>query len=119
MQKSFNQTDVDDILVRIRKDKIYYELNGKSIKKAGQVFTKMERHTLNELRAEIENRPIKCPECGNLMADLGREFKAPKKTAVKEWKIVEGLYEIGEIFIPVGATVSGIFRKILKTMRCA
>jgi len=110
-RKSFKQTDVDDILLRIRKDKMYHELNGKSIKRAGQVFTKTERHILNELREEIENRPIKCPECGNLMADLGREFKPPKKTAVKEWKIVEGLYRTGKIFHTCGCDGIGYIPK--------
>lgn len=101
-RKSFKQIDSYDILARIEKDKIYHEFNGKSIRKVGQVFTKKERNKLDELIFEIENRPIKCPECGSLMADLGRDFKAPKKTATKEWKIIEGLYQIGKVFHTCG-----------------
>ncbi|ANF51524.1 hypothetical protein A0O34_13865 [Chryseobacterium glaciei] len=101
-RKSFKQADSDDILLRIKKDKVYHELNGKSIRKVGQVFTKSERNKLVELVHEIENRDIKCPECGNLMADLGRDFKAPKKTAIKEWKIVEGLFKLGKRFHTCG-----------------
>lgn len=101
-RKSFKQADSDDILLRIKKDKVYHELNGKSIRKVGQVFTKSERNKLAELVHEIENRDIKCSECGNLMADLGRDFKAPKKTAIKEWKIVEGLFKLGKRFHTCG-----------------
>lgn len=101
-RKSFKQTDSYDILARIEKDKVYHEPNGKSIRKVGPIFTKKERNKLDELISEIENRPIKCPKCGNVMADLGREFKAPKKTAIKEWKIIEGLYKIGKVFHTCG-----------------
>ena len=113
-RKSFKQTDSYDILARIEKDKIYHELNGKSIQKVGQVFTKKERNKLEELISEIENRSIKCPECGNLMADLGRDFKAPKKTAIKEWKIVEGLYKTGKVFHTCGCDGIGYIPQNLK-----
>lgn len=101
-KKTFKQPPVDDILLRIKKDKVYHELNGKSIKKVGQVFTKKEINSLKELSNEIENRTIKCPECSNLMVNLGKDFKAPKISATKEWKIIEGLYRIGKTFFSCG-----------------
>ena len=93
---------MDDILLRIKKDKVYHELNGKSIRKVGQVFTKKETSSLKELSDEIENRTVKCPECTQTMANLGHDFKAPKVSAKKEWKIVEGLYKIGKTFFSCG-----------------
>lgn len=101
-RKSFKQAHSDDILLRIKKDKVYHELNEKSIQKVGQVFTKLERNKLAELVSEIENRDRKCPECRALMADLGLDFKAPKKTAIKKWKIVEGLFKLGKCFLSCG-----------------
>jgi DNA-directed RNA polymerase subunit RPC12/RpoP len=87
-RKSFKQTDSHDIYLRLKK-----EMTGS---------LKGDDRKLSELYNEIENRLIKCPECGNVMADLGRELKAPKKTAVKEWKIIEGLYKIGKHFHTCG-----------------
>lgn len=100
-RKSFKQTHTGDILSRIKKDKIYHQPDGE-IREVGDVFTKAKKEELNALTEEINSRQIKCPECGNLMADLGRDFKAPKKTAVKEWKIVEGLFKIGRCFHSCG-----------------
>jgi hypothetical protein len=49
-----------------------------------------------------KDREIKCPECGNYMADLGLDFKSPKKNAIKEWKIIQELYTIGISFHSCG-----------------
>jgi len=100
-KKSFKQADTDDILSRIKKEKVYHQTDG-TIRNVGDVFTKAKKEELDELTKEIKSRQIKCPECGNLMADLGKDFKAPKKTAVKEWKIVEGLFRIGRCFHSCG-----------------
>jgi hypothetical protein len=110
-RKTFKQAHVSDILLRIKKDKVYHGLNGKSIKKVGQVFTKGERKKLEELTAEIRQRRITCPQCAGPMADLGLDFKAPKKTAVKAWKIVEGLVTIGKEFYSCGCDGIGYIPK--------
>ncbi|PQA95854.1 hypothetical protein B0A69_05655 [Chryseobacterium shigense] len=109
-RKSFKQTDTDDILLRIKKDKIYHQRDG-TIKNVSDVFTKAKKEELDALTKEINARQIKCPECGTLMADLGRDFKAPKKTAVKEWKIVEGLFQIGRCFHSCGCDGIGYIPK--------
>lgn len=36
--------------------------------------------------------PAKCPECGELMADMGLDFKAPSKTNIKAWEHLTNLY---------------------------
>ncbi|HCA07549.1 hypothetical protein [Chryseobacterium sp.] len=100
-RKSFKQTDTYDILSRIEKEKVYHQPDG-TIRNVGDIFTKAKKEELDALTEEINARKIKCPECGNLMADLGWDFKAPKKTAVKEWKIVEGLFVIGRCFHSCG-----------------
>lgn len=110
-RKTFKQAHVSDILLRIKKDKVYHNLNGKSIKRVGQVFTKGERKKLGEMTSEIKGRNVKCPQCAGIMADLGLDFKAPKKTAVKEWKIVEGLVTIGKHFYSCGCDGIGYIPK--------
>lgn len=110
-RKSFKQPDIHDILRRIKKEKIYHESDGKSIRKVGPVFTKTKTEELKELVSEIESRSITCPECRNIMADLGKDFKAPKKTAVKEWKIVESLFKTGKCFHSCGCDGIGYIPK--------
>jgi hypothetical protein len=110
-RKSFKQPDSADILRRIEKEKIYHEPDGKSICKIGYVFTKTETKELQKIVSEIENRAIKCPECTSMMADLGKDFKAPKKTAVKEWKIIEGLFKTGKCFHSCGCDGIGYIPK--------
>ncbi|CAD0220909.1 hypothetical protein KYG33_09985 [Chryseobacterium sp. D764] len=110
-RKSFKQPDAYDIIQRIEKEKIYHNPNGKSIRKVGHVFTKAETKELEKMVSDIENRTVKCPECSNVMADLGKDFKAPKKTAVKEWRIVESLFKTGKCFHSCGCDGIGYIPK--------
>ena len=41
------------------------------------------------------------------MADLGLDFKSPKKAAENEWKIIQGLYTIGRSFYSCGCNGIG------------
>jgi hypothetical protein len=66
------------------------------------MFSTKEHSKLSELTEEYKNRIVKCPQCAYQMADLGYDFKAPKKTDEKEWKIVEGLFRIGTRFYSCG-----------------
>lgn len=36
-----------------------------------------------------------CPQCGKLMNNMGRDFKAPKQSDVKQWTKVEILFQNG------------------------
>lgn len=110
-RKSFKQPDTYDIIKRIEKEKVYHEPDGNSIRKVGYVFTKAEAKELEKIVSDIENRTVKCPECSSVMADLGKDFKAPKKTAVKEWKIVESLFKTGKCFHSCGCDGIGYIPK--------
>ncbi|MDR2236539.1 MAG: hypothetical protein LBE92_10465 [Chryseobacterium sp.] len=72
---------------------------------------KDKKEELDLLMEEIKSRSVKCPECGHIMADLGWEFRAPKKTAVKEWEIIEGLFRTGKIFYTCGCYGLGYIPK--------
>jgi hypothetical protein len=44
----------------------------------------------------------KCPDCEGLVYEMGRSFTAPKKTDIKQWKKVYGLYVEGFRFFGSG-----------------
>lgn len=58
----------------------------------------------NKNREEIE---AKCPECGSLMANMGKDFEAPKKKDIKAWKHLQLLYKVGITFHSCGCTGPG------------
>lgn len=49
-----------------------------------------------------EERPARCPQCGLLMANLGLDFKPPKKDDAKGWEMVAKLWEVGVTFHSCG-----------------
>ena len=64
-----------------------------------------------------EERPAKCPECGKLMADMGKDFEAPKKQDLKSWKHIKSLYEVGITFHSCGCTGPGYIPRDHGTLR--
>ncbi|WP_240751461.1 hypothetical protein [Flagellimonas onchidii] len=54
-----------------------------------------------------ENVPSKCPECGNLMANMGLDFESPKKSDVKAWVHTKNLYESGITYHSCGCSGPG------------
>src|ERR671931_2492524 len=54
-----------------------------------------------------------CPQCGVEMADMGRDFKAPKQINVKQWKKVEILYQHGFTYHSCGCCGPGLRPKEL------
>lgn len=49
----------------------------------------------------------KCPECRNLMADMGLDFASPKKEDVKKWEHLKSLYAVGITFHSCGCNGPG------------
>ena len=39
--------------------------------------------------------PIACSQCSNLLNEMGRSFKPPKKSDIEQWKKVEALWDAG------------------------
>ncbi|MEM7028809.1 MAG: hypothetical protein AAF629_04405 [Chloroflexota bacterium] len=70
---------------------------------------------LNVTRDELHNSYIeqinKCPQCGNVMADLGRDIKVPRKNNQKAWRILEGMYHLGHSFYTCGCDGIGFVPK--------
>lgn len=55
-------------------------------------------------KREVE---AKCPQCGNLMADMGKDFEAPKMDDVKSWVHIQRLYSVGITYHSCGCTGPG------------
>lgn len=53
----------------------------------------------------------KCPQCGNLMANMGKDFEAPKQRDVKAWKHIQSLYKADVTFHSCGCTGPGYIPK--------
>ena len=51
---------------------------------------------------EGPDQPARCPQCGLLMADLGRDFKPPRKTDEKAWALLGKLWDVGVTFHSCG-----------------
>jgi hypothetical protein len=53
------------------------------------------------------DQPARCPQCGLLMADLGLDFKAPKKDDLKAWAVLEKLWVVDVTFHSCGCSGPG------------
>lgn len=58
-------------------------------------------------RDETNTVEAKCPQCGELMADMGLDFASPKMDNIKEWNHLKNLYAVGITFHSCGCTGPG------------
>jgi DNA-directed RNA polymerase subunit RPC12/RpoP len=58
-----------------------------------KVFKQISVFELND--TEIQSRQYKCPQCSQIMKDMGRDFKAPKQDDKKQWAKVKLLHSNG------------------------
>lgn len=110
-RKAFKKAPIED-LAKQNGDwddyqKIFWQYSSKNSKK----FRKQNPERALYLTEKYKNRKEKCPECGELMADLGLDFKAPKKNQVKEWDIIKGLHKSGKTFYSCGCDGIGYIPK--------
>lgn len=66
-----------------------------------------KRRLFIDIRKGNETPHAKCPQCGELMAEVGKDFKAPAKNAIKEWQHVKQLYMVGIRFFSCGCSGPG------------
>lgn len=52
------------------------------------------------MASQLDKHEPKCPQCGDKMSMMGRAFKAPKHTNIKQWRKVELLVKNGFLFNP-------------------
>src|SRR5690606_15507818 len=63
--------------------------------------------TLDELCAEYQSAAFNCPQCNGPMADLGRDFKAPRASDRKAWEQISRVYTLGHAFHTCGCIGPG------------
>jgi hypothetical protein len=56
---------------------------------------------------DIQEKPAICPECSSVMADMGLDFKSPKKKDTKAWNHIATLYSVGVTFHSCGCSGPG------------
>lgn len=67
-----------------------------------------KRRLLRDISSESHNKEefqLKeaiCPECGELMADMGMDFQAPKRTDMKAWRHIQVLHSVEITFHSCG-----------------
>ena len=72
-------------------------------------FKQTSRWELPEDQRPEKGQPriVLCPQCAKPMADMGLDFKAPKKSDEEQWKKVELLYNAGFRFDSCGCCGPG------------
>jgi DNA-directed RNA polymerase subunit RPC12/RpoP len=67
-----------------------------------------KRRLLHDVaRDETESAAATCPECGQLTASMGLDFKSPPKTDVKAWQHLRNLYSVGITYHSCGCSGPG------------
>lgn len=61
-----------------------------------------KRRLLKDVDPDGEHRPARCPQCGELMAEMGLDFQAPPQSKEKAWRVLRTLWEVGETFHSCG-----------------
>ena len=61
-----------------------------------------EAHRDSYILDEEKQIEFKCPDCGGRLNPMGKTFRAPKKSDVEEWGVIEELYRNGFRFIGSG-----------------
>ena len=67
-----------------------------------------KRRLINDInRDEKLTLEARCPECRELMANMGLDFESPKKDDLKKWEHLKSLYSVGITFHSCGCNGPG------------
>ncbi len=67
-----------------------------------------KRRLLKDVDRNAEtSTEARCPECGELMANMGKDFKSPPKNDDKKWQHIRSLYTVGITFHSCGCSGPG------------
>lgn len=72
-----------------------------------------KRKLLRDLNGQREEQMVeaKCPQCGELMANMGLDFEAPKQKDQKQWEHIRDLYTVGITYHSCGCYGPGYIPK--------
>ena len=110
-RKSFKRPPIEDLVEQngdweAYKASFWYP-NDKRTKK----YNRENPEKVSYLTAKYIKRKEICPDCGEELANLGLDFKAPKKGKSKEWDIIRGMYTTGHMFQSCGCQGIGFVPK--------
>ena len=107
-RKAFKQPPIEDYLAIQGRGYVYKQLRHLwSNEKILRYREEELGHRLTTLEAEYRDATHKCPECGAPMIDLGLDFKPPRQTDHKAWRILQGMYRAGHAFHTCGCDGPG------------
>ena len=66
-----------------------------------------KRRLFRDIKIGESGFEAKCPQCGELMANMGLDFESPKKDDVKKWEHIKSLYSVGITFHSCGCSGPG------------
>lgn len=66
------------------------------------------RKVFRRLADRASGRVDRCPDCGAPMADLGMDLRAPRRTATKQWRLLQGMFTVGHAFQTCGCDGPGL-----------
>lgn len=113
-RKAYKKPPVEDLAIQHGDWEDYKNAFWNSTSGQTKRWRKQHPEKFAYLSQRYQNRSEKCPECGNLMADLGLDFKAPKQHNVKAWRVIQSLYKSGKTFYSCGCTGFGHVPSSLK-----
>lgn len=105
-RKTFKKIAIVDFLKRSGLDRAYERLSWTHIDTAQRRKLEQEFGTTNEeIRASYFREVGACPQCGQTMAAMGMDFRAPPAGDREAWTIIEALYDHGFAFTGCGCSV--------------
>jgi DNA-directed RNA polymerase subunit RPC12/RpoP len=66
-----------------------------------------KRRLFKDIKKGESGFEAKCPQCGELMANMGLDFESPKKDDFKKWEHIKSLYSVGITFHSCGCSGPG------------
>jgi DNA-directed RNA polymerase subunit RPC12/RpoP len=66
-----------------------------------------KRRLFSDIKQGKSDLEAKCPQCGELMANMGLDFESPKKDDLKTWEHIKSLYSVGITFHSCGCSGPG------------
>jgi hypothetical protein len=65
----------------------------------------------------VQSKEAKCPQCKNLMANIGLDFESPKKTAIKALEHLQGLFAVRITYDSCGCGAPDYLPKNAKALK--
>ena len=110
-RKAFKKASVEDLAKQNGEWKLFQTAFWYTNRPKAKRFRKENPVLFKQLENKYIKRIELCPQCRGEMANLGLDFKAPKKEKVKEWQIIKGLYKTGVCFNSCGCHYIGFVPK--------